>query len=323
MQPTVLIGYPDFGDASVEEKILRRINAEVAYLGTVSSSEAREVITRADAIMVGFQQVTGEMIARMERCKIISRVGTGLDLIDIKTATEYGIWVTNMPDAYADEVATHAIALLLACNRGIVQLVESTRSGIWDYRIVGPVSRLKGKTLGLLGFGHIGKESAQLAKGIGMRVIAHDPYAPPHVFEEHDVRSVDLKTLFQESDYLSLHVPLTEETERIIDQHALSLMKPHAYLINTGRGKLIDEDALLKAVQEGRIRGAALDVMDVEPPPTDNPLLKDERIIVTPHAAFFSEEAVHDVRVRGAEAVIDVLQGRVPKNPANQPKRPE
>jgi D-3-phosphoglycerate dehydrogenase len=103
----------------------------------------------------------------------------------------------------------------------------------------------------------------------------------------------------------------------------LSLMKPHAYLINTGRGKLIDEDALLKAVQEGRIRGAALDVMDVEPPPTDNPLLKDERIIVTPHAAFFSEEAVHDVRVRGAEAVIDVLQGRVPKNPANQPKRPE
>jgi D-3-phosphoglycerate dehydrogenase len=321
MRPIVLIGYPDFGDASVEEEILREVNTEVVYLGTVSSPEAREVIKRADAIMVALQRVTGEMIASMERCKIISRIGTGLDAIDIEAATAYGIWVTNMPDAYAEEVATHAIALLLACNRGIAPLVNSTRSGVWDYRIVGPIYRLKGKTLGLLGFGHIGKETAQLAQGIGLRVIVHDPYVAPNVFEEHNVRSADWKTVLQESDYLSLHVPLTEETEKVIDHHALSLMKPHAYLINTGRGKLIDEGALLKAVQEGWIRGAALDVMDVEPPPPDNPLLKDERIIVTPHAAFFSEEAVHDVRVRGAETVIDVLQGKIPKHPANQPKK--
>jgi D-3-phosphoglycerate dehydrogenase len=321
MRPVVLIGYSDFGDISVERDALREVNAEIEYLGTLSSPEAREVMTRADAIMVGLQRVTSEMITSMDRCKIISRLGTGLDLIDVETATDCGIWVTNMPDAYVEEVATHTIAFILSCNRGIVPLVESTRSGIWDYHVMQPVSRLKGKILGLLGFGHIGKETAKLAQGIGMEVISHDPYVDPNVIKDHNVRSVDWKTLLQESDYLSLHVPLTEETEQIIDRHAFSLMKPRAYLINTGRGKLIDEEALLEAVQEGRIRGAALDVLDIEPPSQDNPLLEDKHIIVTPHAAFYSEEAVHNVRFRSAEAVIDVLQGRTPKNPANQPKR--
>lgn len=318
MKPKVLIAYPGFGDLTVETEILRQIDAEIQHIGNLNSPEALEAVKQTDAVMVTLQKVTADIINSMERCRVISRAGTGLDTIDIDAATAKGVWVAYVPDYSIDEVSAHAIALLMVQARGIVPLVQNTRSGQWDNMASGPVYRLKGQTLGVVGFGRIGQSTAEKGKGLGLNVIVYDPFLNQAAAERLGVRSVDLDTLARTSDYISLHTPLIEETRHMVNADFLSKMKPTAYLINAARGPLIDEQALLDAVRAKQIAGAALDVLAVEPIAPDSPLLKEDRILITPHAAWYSEEAKIDLRTRCAEEVVRVLSGQKPRSPVNQ-----
>ncbi len=318
MAPTVVIAYPGFGDIRIEEEILSTIDANVSHLGNTDTPASREVVAQADALMVTLQPVPAELISTMERCRIVSRVGTGLDAIDIDAATKHGIWVTFVPDYAVDEVSTHAIASLLAHARGFPRLLESTRRGEWGNKVVAPIHRLQGQTLGVVGFGRIGRAVAVKARGLSLEVNVHDPYLDSLPPDSSYARLVDWETLLHTSDYISLHVPLTEGTRHVINTESLSLMKSSAFLINTARGALIDEEALLAAVRTGQIAGAALDVLSAEPPPVDHPLLHEDRIWITPHSAWYSEESMEDMRTRGAEEVVRVLQGESPRNPVNQ-----
>jgi D-3-phosphoglycerate dehydrogenase len=316
MKPTVVIGYPGFGDIEIEKEVLRAVDADVVHTGTLDTPAARDVVRNADAVMVTIQPVPAALIANMARCRIVSRVGTGLDAIDLDAATAHGIWVTYVPDYSVDEVSAHAIMLLLAQARGLAPLLQGTRNGRWDGGGV-HVRRLQGQVLGLIGGGRIGMATAAKARGLGLEVLVYDPYLAAGALAGTEFRAVDLATLLRESDYVSLHAPLTHENRHIIDAQALAQMKPTAYLINTARGPLIDEAALVAAVRAGTIAGAALDVLAVEPPRPDNPLLHEERILVTPHTAWYSEEAKLDVRRRGAEEVVRVLRNDLPRTPVN------
>lgn len=317
-QPRVIIAYDEFPDTQVEEEILRAVNAEVVHTRNLSSTESLQAASESDALMVTIQPVPATLLRRMTRCKIVSRVGTGLDAIDIPAATAQGIWVANVPDYSVDEVSTHAIALLLAQARRLPRLIETTRRGVWDSKSVRPFDRLQGQTLGLVGFGRIARAVARKAQGLGLNVIAYDPFIDASVIEAAQVRTVNFETLLRTSDFISLHTPLDESSRHIMNSSAFAQVKPTAFLINTARGALVDADALVEAVRAGKIAGAALDVLEVEPPPPDHPLLREERIIVTPHIGWYSEAANHDVRVRGAEEVVRVLSGGAPRNPVNQ-----
>lgn len=317
MRRTVVISY-GFPDTQVERDVLSVIDAEVIQVDGLASPESLEPLRDADALMVTLQPVPAATIARMERCRIISRVGTGTDAVDLEAASERGIWVTNVPDYAMDEVSTHTIALLLAHARQLPRTLDLTSNGVWDASRVPPVRRLAGQTLGLLGFGRIGRAVAAKGRGLGLRVVIHDPYIDPAAAEAEGGQAVDLETLLRVSDYVSLHTPLTEGARNIIGAEALGLMKPTAFLINTARGGLIDLDALLTAVRAGKIAGAALDVLPEEPPPSDHRLLREERVMLTPHVAWYSEEARRDMRMRGAEEVVRVLQGEAPRSPVNR-----
>ncbi len=319
MRPTVVIAHTSFGDdLAVERAVLHPLDAEIIHTGNLTEPDALATVQQADALMVTLERVTAPIINRMERCRIISRAGTGLDTIDIPVATARGIWVTYVPDYSIDEVSTHAIALLLAQARGIVPLVQSTRSGQWDPMRSGPVYRLREQTLGVIGFGRIGQATASKGRGLGLKVMVYDPFLNAEAAEKLGVRAVDLDTLARESDYISLHTPLIDATHHLINADFLSKVKPTLYLINAARGPLVDEVALLEAIRNGQIAGAALDVLGTEPASADNPLLHEERILITPHSAWYSEEAKIEMRTRAAEEVVRVLQGQPPRAPANK-----
>jgi D-3-phosphoglycerate dehydrogenase len=317
MPPLVAIYYTEFTKLDLEEPVLASIDAEIAQFTDPNTPEAQDTLERADALMVTTPRVTGEMLRRMKRCKLVSRVGTGLDSIDIAAATECGIWVTNVPDYSIDEVSTHAIALLMAHARGLPRLFEQAERHEWNQTSVRPIPRLKGQTLGIVGFGRIARATASKALALELNVLANDPYVDAAVIEAAGCKPVALDTLLMESDYISLHSPLTPETRHMIDAQALALMKPTAFLINAARGPLIDADALLAAVREKKIAGAALDVFETEPLPPDHPLFHEPNIWVTPHVAWYSEAAKVDMRVRGAEQVVRVLRGEMPTSAVN------
>ena len=318
MKPIVVVAHDEFTDATVEEDVLCDIGATVLYPRNLTTPEAIEAAIEADALIVARQDVSAELLSRLRRCRIVSRAGTGVDNIDVKSATKYGIWVTNVPDYSVDEVSTHAIALLLAYVRQIPRLVEMNRQGIWDTMLVRPLERLADRTLGVLGFGRIGRAVAKKGIGLGLAVTAHDPYIDTASMEEMGVQAVDFETILRTSDFVTLHMPLTNSTRHIIDAAALSLMKSTAFLINTARGGLVDEDALLHAVEAGAIAGAALDALSTEPPPLDDPLLRNERIMITPHIGWYSEASSRDMRTWSAEEVVRVLSGESPRYPVNQ-----
>ena len=320
MPPKVVIAYRDFGDDfAVERKTLAALNPEIVFTdGEISTPVALALLQEADAVMVTLQKVTADVIAAMPRCKVIGRAGTGLDTIDLVAASAHGIQVVYVPDYGIDEVSTHAIALLLAQVRNVVSQVNGTRAGQWPGGNGRVIYRLKGKTLGVIGFGRIGQAAAEKGKGLGLKVIVHDPQLNESAVERLGVRAVDLDTLANESDFITLHTPLLDSTYHIINENFLSKMKPTAYLVNTARGPLIDEVALLKAVRAGTIAGAALDVFESEPPTPNHPLFEDERILVTSHNAWYSEEAKIDMRGRAVEDVVRVLRGEKPLRAANQ-----
>lgn len=320
MNPKVVIAYQDFGDDfALERQALAQVNAEiVCTYDDLASPDARAALQEADGLLVTLQRVEAELIDAMPKLRAIGRAGTGLDTIDLDAATAHGVQVCYVPDYGVDEVSAHAIALVMAQARNIVALVNSTRKGEWNSSGGRKFYRLTGQTLGVIGFGRIGQAAATRGKGLGLEVIVYDPFIDEAVAQRMGVRVVDLDTLARESDYITLHTPLLDSTYHIINADLLAKMKPTAYIVNTARGPLVDEAALLDAVRAGKIAGAALDVFEEEPIKPDNPLLQEERILVTPHTAWYSEEAKRDMRLRCVEDVARVLRGEPPQRPANK-----
>ena len=272
----------------------------------------------ADAIITEMHPVTDEMMETFNKCRIIACASTGYDYVDHVSAGKRGIWVTNCPGYCTDEVATHTIALLLSQARRLPQVRQLVRSNEWDPRPVRPLHHPRTQTLGIIGWGRIGRAVSAKAMALGFKVIANDPYVDPKQMLDAGVTPAEKETVMRESDYVSLHTPLTEETHYMINASLLGLMRPSAYLINTARGLLIEEEALLDSVQNGKIAGAALDVLSVEPPSPDHPFLHDDRFFITPHSAWCSEESDAAVWEWAAGDIAYVLRGERPPHAVNQ-----
>ena len=264
-----------------------------------------------------YAKMTARVTEKLSRCKIIARYGIGVNNVDLIAATRSGILVTNVPDYCVDEVSDHALALMLALARQIVPADAAVREGRLEVVAHAGLLRLRGQRLGLVGFGKIAIAVSAKAQTLGLCVMAHDPYLEAGLIARHGVQAVDLHTLLAESDAISIHVPLSPETRNLIGQRELARMKPTAFLINTSRGGIVDEQALAEALKAGGIGGAALDVLSVEPPPPDHPLRKLPNVILTPHLAFYSRESVIELQTKAAEEVVRALKGDPPRSPVN------
>jgi D-3-phosphoglycerate dehydrogenase / 2-oxoglutarate reductase len=267
----------------------------------------------ADAVINQHLPITQRVLDAWPRCRGIVHFGKGVDNIDVAAATQRGIWVANVRDANWDEVSNHVLALLLGWARGLFAFDRDVRRGGWTYRSAIPRHRLAGRVLGIVGFGDIGRVLAAKAHGLGLAVLAH---ARRTVAADH-VTFVDLDELLRRADFVSIHVPLTDATARMIGERELALMKPGAFLINTSRGGVIDQPALVAALRTGQIGGAGLDVTDPEPPMPGDPLLALDNVILTPHAAWYSEESREQVTVQAAEEVVRILRDERPLSAVN------
>ncbi|MBI3944628.1 MAG: C-terminal binding protein [Armatimonadetes bacterium] len=255
----------------------------------------------ADVVVVNMVKVTPELIAGWEKCRLVIRHGVGYDNVDVAALTDAGIPLCYIPDYCVEEVAEQAIALILACARRVVGsrkvLEESSARGQWDFARAIPVFQMAGRTLGILGCGRIGSRVRQKLQSFGLKFLVCDPYLGKERLAELGIeQTVDKETLFRESDYVTIHTPLTAETRHIVNRETLKLMKPTAYLVNTARGPMVDHEALAEALRENRIAGAAIDVFDKEPPDPDYPLFSLPNAILTPHLAWYSEDAAWRIR---------------------------
>jgi D-3-phosphoglycerate dehydrogenase len=309
----VSLGYESYG---TEQDILRPLDAELVLAPKDCLTE-EEVISAgrdADALLVREAPVTARVIDALDRCKAIVRYGVGVDNIDLERAKQKKIYVANIPGYGTEEVSDHSIALLLACIRNILWRDRTLREGRFELDIQDTMFRTTGKTLGLLGYGLIGQAVHRKWKGfLPNRVLACDPNVKPEILRERGAEEADLDTLLSESDYLSLHAPLTPRTKHIINDSALRKMKPTAILVNTARGELIDEGALVRALKEKRILMAGLDVFEKEPLPKDHPLMGLPNVILTGHVSWYSKDAVKELQTRGAQEIFRVLSGERPK----------
>ncbi len=263
-------------------------------------------------------KVTKEVLAKAPRLKVIGRAGVGVDNVDLNAATAAGVLVMNTPGGNAVSVAEHTFALMLALARSVPQASASTKSGKWEKKkFLG--NELRGKTLGIVGFGSIGREVVKRARSFEMRIVVSDPYVSEKVVQEYDVELLDLKTLYSMSDYITLHVAATPETQHMLNIEAFASMRPGVRIINCARGELIDTQALDHAIQQKIVAGAALDVFETEPPPADNPLLKHDCVIASPHIGGSTEEAQEIVGIRIVEQIVEYVRSGVAVNAVNMP----
>ncbi len=308
----VVITDYEFASLEHEERILAEVGAELIRAQCRTEDEVIEAAKDADALLNQYAPVSRKVIENLPNLKVVSRYGVGVNTIDIDAATEHGVIVANVTDYCMDEVSDHAFALLIACARKVVQLNNAVKSGTWDYKVGVPIFRLRGRVLGLIGFGRIPQTLAKKAQAFGLKVIAYDPYLPPEVAKKFDVELMDLNDVCAKADFISVHSPLTDATRGMISDEQFDVMKKEAFIINTARGPVIDEKAMIRALKEGKIAGAGLDVLENEPVEPDNPLLKMDNVIINPHAAWYSEESQVELQQKVAQNVADVLSGYYP-----------
>jgi D-3-phosphoglycerate dehydrogenase / 2-oxoglutarate reductase len=319
MSPIVAAVDHRFPDLELERRVLERLDVELRDAKGLSRAEALEACSEADAIMVGARfSVDAEAFAAMPRCREVVRYGVGVDNVDLAAATRAGAWVAYVPDYCIEEVADHALTLMLALNRRTKELDAAVRDGQWGIPAGLPVHRLSSCVLGLIGFGRIGEALGRRAAALGMRVIAHDPVRDHADILAAGAEPATLDEVLRRADYVSLHMP-GDGGAPVLDARRLGLMKSSASLINVARGGLVDEIALVGALRSGALAGAALDVASAEPLTPPHPLLDAPNVILTPHAAWYSLEAVQDLRTKAAEEVARVLRGEAPLHAANTP----
>lgn len=304
-----------------EQQVLKAVGAEIEVLRSREEAVINEAAPRADALVVNLHPVPQALIERLERCRVISRYGVGYDNVDVEAATTRGIWVARVPDYCLEDVSDQALALLLGCVRKIAYKDRRVREGGWNLTGEQPCFRVAGKTLGLVGFGAIARSLHRKVSGLGLaRVLAYDPYVDPEGIVKAGAVPVGLEELLEQSDYISVHAPLTEQTRGLIGAPQLARMKRGCLLVNTSRGPLIDERALAEALRQERIAGAGLDVFESEPLPDDSPLRRLENVTLSDHAGWYSEESVAELKTKAARNVAAVLTGNRPVYPVNEPK---
>lgn len=311
-------------DFSVERNILEKIDCELIGGASNEFTTPERIIEKArdaDAMIVSSQPVTKEVFQALNKLRIVALVGVGFDTVDTAAATESQVLVTNVPDVITEVVADHTLALVLSLIRYVPSGDRMVKGGLWVSRMgkwAKRVPKLRGSKAGIIGFGRIGKAVATRLQAFGLEIIAYDPYLSADSFERyHSKRANTLEELLKESDIVTVHTFLSKGTTHVIGEKELRVMKKNAFLINTARGIMIDEEALCNALTQGWIAGAALDVLEQEPPDPGNPLLKLDNVIVTPHVAYYSDETVVEQRIRTAEEVRRALQRLPPLNPVN------
>jgi D-3-phosphoglycerate dehydrogenase len=307
--PVIAVTDTVFPSLDPAKAALGKLNPTFRMSKSAQADDILAVARDADAILVTYAKLTRDILMQTTRCKAIGRFGLGVDNIDLPAAKEKGILVNYVPDYCIREVSDHAMALLLALIRKIPLSNKLVQSGRWEMPAVVPIRRIEGTVLGLVGFGNIPRLVANKAKAFGIKVIAFDPFAKPEIFKAANVESVSFDTLLETSDYVSVHAPLTPNTRGMMNAQAFAKMKKGAYLVNTARGPLIDEPALIAALDAGQVGGAGLDVVTTEPLAKDSPLLGRDNVIVSPHTAFYSIEALDELQSKCATDVARVLSG--------------
>lgn len=311
----ILITDQNFGDdASVERELIAATEHELVVEACERETDVIEALERhrPDLLLVQFVKVGAEAIEHAHSVRAIVRCGVGVDNVDLEAAASRGIAVARVPDYCIEEVADHTLALVLAVERRLIDVTSGTRAGEWNFRAGGSLRRLGGLSFGLLGFGQIARAVAGRAKGFGFRILAHDAALAHGTIAAEGVEPVGFDELIARSDILSLHLPLTPETRGIIGRRELERLPEGATVINTARGGLIDEHALLDALRSGEIGGAGIDVLEREPPALDDPVRRASGLVLTPHAAWYSEAAIVDLRRKAVEAALLLLRGGVP-----------
>lgn len=305
----------------LESEALKPLGITIETADTSSDEAYLASIREADAVIAGGKMLSGDILNKCERLKVIANGGVGVDRIDLDAATERGIVVTNVPDVFVEEVAVHAMMLILACAKKVIHLDRAVRENRWGEgrNYLKPMPRVVGDTIGLIPFGNIPRLVARKAKGFDMHVIAWDPFVSDEVFAQHGVERVtDIADIFKRSDWVSGHLPLNKHTERMLNYELFSQMKPTAYFINTGRGPTHNEADLIRALREGKMAGAGLDVMEQEPTLPDNPLHQMENVVLTPHTASVSDIGNVRRRQRVGYEIAAVLQGQMPFSVVNR-----
>jgi D-3-phosphoglycerate dehydrogenase / 2-oxoglutarate reductase len=309
---------------SLVEQVQLHTGAPLEVHQALSEEEVIAVVRDADAVLLERAPITARVIKEMERCLVIVRHGVGYDTIDVEACTEAGICACNVSDYCTPEVADHTVSMLLAMARSLLPLDAGVRAGKWEsVREAGRNRRIEGQTLGIIGFGKIGQAVARRARGFGLRIVAFDPVIDSEAMSAMGATKLALDELLKASDYVSLHLPLSRATRHLINNETLKLMKPTAFLVNTSRGGLVDQRALHSALAEKRLAGAGLDVLEEEPPSRDDPLLTLQNVLLSPHAAFYSEDAAFVLHRRMAEQVAAVFQGHIPANLLNPAVLPQ
>lgn len=308
----------EYPNVDQETKIITESGAQLQACHLRTEEEIIAEVRDADAVIVQYAVITRKIIDHMQKCKMIIKYGIGVNNIDSAAATEKRIYVCNVPDYGVDEVSNHAITLLLALAKKLPVITKALRGGDWGYTSTVPLFRLAGSTLGLIGLGRIPSLVAKKMSGFGMRILAFDPYMTPEAARKRGAELVDFETLCRDSDFISIHCPLTDSTTHLFDEKAFALMKKTACLINTARGPVIDEQALIQALKSGKIAGSGLDVFETEPISQESELLRMDNVIVTPHCAWYSEEAISTLQRKVAEEVVNVLGGNPPFNCTNK-----
>ncbi|OGB96392.1 MAG: hypothetical protein A2Z31_00885 [candidate division NC10 bacterium RBG_16_65_8] len=312
--PLVIITDCDHGTIAPEEAVLHAAGVPYRLHQAKTEDEVIAVARDADAIILQYAPITGRVLDGLPRCLVAVRYGVGVDTVDLAAATARGVMVVNVPDYCIEEVSDHAIAMLLSLWRGVTAYDRAIRGGTWSTTERPPMPRLAGKVLGVIGVGRIGAQTARKATGVGMQVIGYDPYLSSL---PAGVLKVTLDELLHQSDAISLHMPLTAESRHLIDEAALRKMKPTALLVNTARGGIVETAALIRGLREGWIAGAALDVLEQEPVPRDSPLLSLPNVILNPHAGWYSDQSVPELKRKTAETAVAVLRGQRPSSVVN------
>ena len=296
---------------------LKRLDPEIRIAKSTSEADILAVARDADGVLVTYAKLPGELLRQLQRCKVIGRFGLGVDNIDVKAAAALNIVVTYVPDYCLQEVSDHAMALVLALARKVAFSNALVQQGRWEMPAVVPIRRLEGQVLGLVGLGNIPRRVAPKARAFGFKVIAHDPYVSAAIAQELGVELVSFERLLEISDFISVHAPLTPQTRGLFNADAFGRMKKGAHIVNTARGPLLDEAALVAALDAGHLGGAALDVVATEPLSKDSPLLGRSNVILTPHTAFYSVEALEELQTKCATDVAHVLSGEKPIYPVS------
>jgi len=311
----VVITDCDQGSIEEEKDEFGKIGAELILAQVQKEEDLIRACREADGLLNQYALLTRRVLENLPKCKVVSRYGVGVDSVDLRAATDLGIIVANVPDYCMDEVSSQTISMILTLIRKTAFFDQKVKSGQWDFRLGIPIYRIHGKTLGLIGSGRIGLEVAKKMSAFGVKVIAFDPYLQK---TGEGIELTDFDTVLKKSDFISIHCPLNESTRHLMGEQAFQKMEKKPILVNTSRGPIVDEKALIQALAEGRVSGAALDVLEKEPPDPQSPLLKMENVILSPHVGFYSVESISELKRRTAENVSAVLLGKFPKSVVNR-----